>query len=435
MPMLIKGARVIEPGKIDEICDLLIVNGRIEALQPPGTIDAGGGDIAILDAGGLWLTPGLIDLHVHFREPGQEHKETILTGSRAAAAGGFTDVCTMPNTHPVNDDPTVTHYILAKAAETGLVHVHPLAAISKGLRGEQMAEFGELKAAGAVGVTDDGMPVMNSQLMRRALEYASGFGLRVISHSEEMTLSQGGAMNEGPRATRMGLPGIPNAAESVMIMRDIALSALTGVPVHIAHVSTRESVEAIRRAKNDGIAVTAETAPHYFSLTDAAVEGYNTHAKMNPPLRSEEDRLAVCQGLADGTLDAIATDHAPHSTLDKEVEFDRAANGIIGLETALPLSLKLVSGGILDPSRLVERMSTTPAGIMGLESGLTVGRKANLTLINPNLAFTVDAKTFESKSRNTPFDGLELKGKAVMTMVDGKVAYRDGTMAAQFDEH
>lgn len=242
-------------------------------------------------------------------------------------------------------------------------------------------------------------------------------------------------MNEGPRATRMGLPGIPNAAESVMIMRDIALSALTGVPVHIAHVSTRESVEAVRRAKNDGIAVTAETAPHYFSLTDAAVEGYNTHAKMNPPLRSEEDRLAVCRGLADGTLDAIATDHAPHSTLDKEVEFDRAANGIIGLETALPLSLKLVADGILDPSRLVERMSTAPAGIMGLESGLTVGRKANLTLINPDLEFTVDANAFESKSRNTPFDGLKLKGKAVMTVVDGKVVYRDGTMAVRFREH
>lgn len=433
MSMLIKGARVIEPGKHDEVCDLLIVDGRIEALQPSGTI-AVSGDMEIIDAGGLWLTPGLIDLHVHFREPGQEHKETILTGSRAAAAGGFTDVCTMPNTHPVNDDPTVTHYILAKAARAGLVHVHPVAAISKGLRGEQMSEFGELKTAGAVGVTDDGMPVMNSQLMRRALEYASGFGLRVISHCEEMTLSRGGAMNEGSRATRLGLSGIPNAAESVMVMRDIALSALTGVPIHIAHVSTRESVEAVRRAKNDGIAVTAETAPHYFSLTDAAVEGYNTHAKMNPPLRSEEDRLAICQGLADGTLDAIATDHAPHSTLDKEVEFDRAANGIIGLETALPLSLNLVSDGILDPIQLVERMSTTPARLMDLESGLTAGRKANLTLINPDLEFTVDANTFESKSRNTPFDGLKLKGKAVMTMVDGKVVYRDGTMAARFGE-
>lgn len=432
MSMLIKGARIIEPGKHDEVCDLLVVNGRIEAVQPVGTLTAVGVDTEIVNAAGLWLTPGLIDLHVHFREPGQEYKETILTGSQAAAAGGFTDVCTMPNTRPVNDDPTVTHYILSKAAEAGLVHVHPIGAISKGLRGEQMSEFGELKSAGAVGVSDDGMPVMNSQLMRRALEYASGFGLRVISHCEEMPLAQGGAMNEGPRATRMGLPGIPNAAESIMVMRDIALSALTGVPIHIAHVSTRESVEAIRRAKSDGIAVTAETAPHYFSLTDAAVEGYNTHAKMNPPLRSEQDRLAVCQGLADGTLDAIATDHAPHATVEKEVEFDRAANGIIGLETALPLSLKLISDGILSVSQLVERMSTTPARIMGLESGIVVGRPANLTLINPDLDFTVDAKTFKSKSRNTPFDGVKLTGKAVMTIVDGKVVYRDGTMAGEF---
>lgn len=434
MSMLIKGARVIEPGKHDGIYDLLMVKGRIEAMQPKDTLRTESGDITVIDAAGLWLTPGLIDIHVHFREPGHEHKETILTGSQAAAAGGFTDVCTMPNTLPVNDDPTVTRYILAKASEAGLVHVHPVAAISKGLRGEQMSEFGELKAAGAVAVTDDGMPVMNSQLMRRALEYASGFGLRVISHCEEMSLSQGGAMNEGARATRMGLAGIPNAAESIMVVRDIALSALTGIPVHIAHVSTRESVAAIRRAKNDGIAVTAETAPHYFSLTDAAVEGYNTHAKMNPPLRSEQDRLAIRQGLADGTLDAIATDHAPHSVMDKAVEFDRAANGIIGLETALPLGLELVTDGVLSPAQLVERMSTAPARIMGLNSGLDTGRPANLTLVNPDLEFTVDSKTLNSKSRNTPFDGRSLKGKAVMTITDGKIVYQDESFAARMKE-
>jgi dihydroorotase len=428
MSMLIKGARIIDPGIRDEICDLLIVAGRIEALQPAGSLEIGGEDLQIIDAGGLWLTPGLIDLHVHFREPGQEYKETILTGSQSAAAGGFTDVCTMPNTQPVNDDPTVTQYILAKAKEAGLVHVHPVAAISKGLCGEQMAEFGELKAAGAVAVSDDGMPVMNAQLMRRALEYASGFGLRVISHCEDMDLAQGGSMNEGRNATRLGLAGIPNAAESVMVIRDISLASLTGVPVHIAHVSTRESVEAIRRAKDQGIAVTAETAPHYFSLTDDAIEGYNTNAKMNPPLRTDDDRRAIRQGLADGTLDAIATDHAPHSVLEKDVEFDRAANGIVGLETAVPLGLKLVAEGVLSPNQLIECMSSKPAGIMGFQSGLKMGDPANMTLINPDLEFKVDAGAFKSKSRNSPFDGETMNGRAVMTIVDGRVVYADKSM-------
>ncbi|MEJ2662297.1 MAG: dihydroorotase, partial [Desulfobacteraceae bacterium] len=272
MPMLIKGARIIDPGNLDAVQDVLIVKGRIEAIQPPDTIAAEGEGIRLVDARGLCLTPGLIDMHVHFREPGQEYKETILTGSSAAAAGGFTAVCTMPNTVPVNDDAAVTALIVKKAAEAGLVRVFPVAAISKGLKGEQLSEFGELQDAGAVGVTDDGLPVMNGQLMRRALEYASGFGLRVISHCEDLDLADGGVMNEGPRATRLGLAGIPNASESVMVMRDIALSRVTGVPVHIAHVSTAESVAAIRRAKQDGITVTAETAPHYFTLTDEAVE-------------------------------------------------------------------------------------------------------------------------------------------------------------------
>jgi dihydroorotase len=327
----------------------------------------------------------------------------------------------MPNTDPVNDDPAVTALILEKAAQAGLVKVHPVAAISKGSQGEQLCEFGELKAAGAVGVSDDGLPVMNSQLMRRALEYASGFGLRMISHCEEMHLADGGVMNEGPRATRMGLAGIPNACESVMVQRDIALAELTGVPVHIAHVSTRESVRAIGRAKADGIAVTAETAPHYFTLTDAAVEGYNTHAKMNPPLRSEADRQAVRQGLADGTLDAIATDHAPHAVTDKEVEFDRAANGIIGLETALPLSLQLVADGVLDVNDLIERMSTAPARIMGLECGLRPGLAADIALIDPIKEWVVTPEILMSKSKNTPFEGWTLKGKAVMTIVEGRV--------------
>jgi dihydroorotase len=338
-------------------------------------------------------------------------------------AGGFTAVCTMPNTIPVNDDAAVTAFIINKAAQAGLVRVFPVAAISQGLKGKRLCEFGELRAAGAVGVTDDGRPVMNGQLMRRALEYASAFGLRVVSHCEDLDLADGGVMNEGPRATRMGLAGIPNACESVMVMRDISLSKVTGVPVHIAHVSTAESVTAIRRAKADGINVTAETAPHYFTLTDESVEGYNTRAKMNPPLRSPADRQAVREGLADGTLDAIATDHAPHSTNEKEVEFDRAANGIIGLETSLALGLQLVRDRVLDITTLIERMACAPARIMGLECGLRPGRIADLTIIDPLKEWTLDSRNLRSKSRNTPFDGWRLTGRAVTTIVGGKIVY------------
>jgi len=425
MPILIRGARVIDPGHLDAVSDVLIDGGRIEAVQPGHTLSLERGDLQVIEADGLWLTPGLIDMHVHFREPGQEYKETILTGCRAAAAGGFTSVCTMPNTVPANDDPAITALILKKAEEAGLVRVYPVAAISKGLKGEQLTEFGELKAAGAIAVTDDGMPVMNSQLMRRAMEYAAGFGMRVISHCEDLHLADGGSMNEGAVAARMGLGGIPNASESIMVERDIALARLTGASVHIAHVSTKESVEAIRQAKAAGINVTAETAPHYLLLTDSAVDGYNTSAKMNPPLRSEEDRLAIRQGLADGTLDVIATDHAPHSILEKEVEFDRAANGIIGLETSLPLSLKLVEEGVLDEETLFRRMAITPAQLLGIEAGVRTGLTADLTLINPNKTFTIRADTFQSKSRNTPFEGWTVRGRAAMTIVGGKIVYKD----------
>ncbi len=422
MPILIKGARVIDPGNLDRVSDVLISKGVIEAVQPAGTLESAGDAVEVIDGEGLWLTPGLIDMHVHFREPGQEHKETILTGSRAAVAGGFTAVATMPNTDPVNDDPAITTLMLNKAAEAGLVRLYPVAAISKGIKGEQLCEFGELKAAGAIGVSDDGRPVMNGQLMRRALEYAAAFNLLVVSHCEDLHLAEGGAMNEGANATRMGLGGIPNASESVMVMRDIALAQLTGARVHIAHVSTRESVAAIRKAKEEGVPVTAETAPHYFTLTDAAVEGYNTNAKMNPPLRSEQDRQAIRQGLADGTLDVIATDHAPHSVLEKEVEFDLAANGIIGLETSLPLSLRLVEEGVLTIEVLIQCMSTGPARILGLESGVRVGLPADLTLIDPAEVYSVNAADFRSKSRNTPFEGMQLS-RAVMTIVGGKVVY------------
>lgn len=419
MPILIRGARVIDPGHCDAVRDVLIDKGIISAIEPEGSLSVDP-DCRVVSAQGMWLVPGLIDMHVHFREPGQEYKEDIVSGSLAAAAGGFTAVCTMPNTIPANDDPAVTEQILEKAAQAALVKVYPVAAISKGLKGEQLSEFGALKAAGAVAVSDDGMPVVNGQLMRRAMEYAAGFGLRVISHCEDVELAAGGAMNEGARATQMGIPGIPNAAESVMVMRDIALAALTGTSVHIAHVSARESVEAIRRAKQDGIAVTAETAPHYFTLTDAAVAGYNTNAKMNPPLRSEPDRQAVRQGLADGTLDAIATDHAPHDMLEKEVEFDRAANGIIGLESALALSLQLVRDAVLPIDALVDRMSLAPARILGLERGIRKSLTADLTLIDPECIFTLEPDSLQSKSRNTPFAGWKLQGRAVMTIVGGR---------------
>jgi dihydroorotase len=419
MPILIRGARVIDPGHCDAMCDVLIEKGKISAVEPEDSLSVDP-DCRIVPARGLWLVPGLIDMHVHFREPGLEYKEDIASGSLAAATGGFTAVCTMPNTIPANDDPAITEQILEKAALAAMVKVYPVAAISKGLKGEQLSEFGALKAVGAVAVSDDGMPVVNAQLMRRALEYADGFGLRVISHCEDVDLAAGGAMNEGARATQMGVPGIPNAAESVMVMRDIALAALTGTSVHIAHVSTRESVEAIRRAKQDGIAVTAETAPHYFTLTDAAVAGYNTNAKMNPPLRSEKDRQAVRQGLADGTLDAIATDHAPHDNLEKEVEFDRAANGIIGLESALALSLQLVRDAVLPVEALVDRMSLAPARILGLERGVRKGLTADLTLIDPEREFILEPEALKSKSRNTPFAGWKMQGRAVMTIVDGR---------------
>ena len=425
MPTLIRGGRVIDPGHVDDITDIVIRNGVIADIKQNALTEDGDTEWVVIDASGKFVVPGLIDMHVHLRDPGHEYKETIETGCRAAAFGGFTAVCCMPNTNPVNDCRQVTEYILEKAAKAGAARVYPVAAVSKGLKGEHLCEYGELKEAGVAAVSDDGNPVTNSRLMRRALEYSSRFKLLVISHCEELNLSSGGAMNEGAVATRMGLAGIPNAAESIMVVRDIALSELTGIPVHIAHVSTMESVSAIRDAKKRGVPVTAETAPHYFSLTDAAVKGYNTNAKMNPPLRTEQDRKAVCQGLADGTIDVIATDHAPHSLIEKAVEFDQAANGIIGLETSVPLGLKLVDTGIIDISLLIEKMSTNPARILGLATGLKIGQPADITIIDSEISYRINAGNFQSLSRNTPFDDWDVKGKAVLTMVGGKIVYQD----------
>ena len=433
MLVLIKGGRVIDPGNLDGIMDILIKDGKIAEIKEQGSgveeqrsgIRDQGSGIRVIDAAGKIVVPGLIDMHVHFREPGHEYKETIKTGCLSAAAGGFTAVCTMPNTNPVNDNAQVTEYILKKARLANTVRVYPVAAISSGLRGKGLCEYGELKKAGVIALSDDGNPVVDSQLMRRAMEYAKGFGLPIISHCEQLDLAAEGVMNEGAVATRMGLAGIPNAAESIMVMRDIALCELTGASLHIAHVSTAESVRAIRDAKKRGIPVTAETAPHYFSLTEKAVEEYNTNAKMNPPLRSEHDREAVLEGLADRTIDVIATDHAPHSYIEKEVEFDRAANGIIGLETSVPLSLKLVQDSIISIADLVEKMSTNPAKILGLNIGITAGNPADITIIDPDILYKIDSSRFKSLSRNTPFDGWNMKGKAILTMVGGKVLFEE----------
>jgi len=415
---VLKNGRIIDPANgRDERGDLWIYDDRIAAVAGP--IPAG---TEVIDCAGKWLVPGLIDLHVHLREPGQEYKETIASGCMAAAAGGFAAIACMPNTQPVNDNAVVTRAILDKARNCP-ARVYPVGAVSLGSEGKNLAEYAEMKEAGIVAVTDDGRPVADGQLMRRALEYADSHGLPLMSHAEEISLSQNGCMHEGLVSTRFGLRGIPAAAESVMVYRDAALAELTGARLHICHVSCEASLAVIRLAKARGVNITAETAPHYFTLTDEAVAGYDTNAKMNPPLRTESDREAIRQALADGTLDAIATDHAPHSILEKEVEFNVAANGIIGLETALPLALALVRDGLLSPSRLIELMSTNPARIIGVPGGtLSVGAVADVTVIDPERRFVFDAASNHSKSANSPFWGWELQGRAVMTFVAGELA-------------
>lgn len=419
--IVLKNGRIIDPRqKRDEVADLWVSGGLV--VEPDSLPSA---DAEIYDMTGCWVVPGLIDMHVHLREPGEEYKETIESGTMAAAAGGFTAVACMPNTHPVNDNGSVTKFIVQKSMGCG-ARVYPVGAISKELKGEKLAEYGEMKQAGAIALTDDGQPVVDSQLMRRAMEYASSHEMLIMSHSEELSLSKNGCMNEGELSTRMGLRGIPASAESIMVQREIALAELTGARVHIAHVSTEQSVDLIRSAKARGVKVTAETAPHYFTLTEKAVLGYNTNAKMNPPLRSEGDRQAIRGALRDGTLDAIATDHAPHSILEKEVEFNYAANGISGLETSLPLTMALVRENIIGAARLVELMSCAPARILGVPGGsLHYGAVADITVIDPERRFTFTAAKSLSKGKNTPFDGWELQGKAVLSMVAGRVSYKD----------
>ncbi|MGQ9688497.1 MAG: dihydroorotase [Desulfobaccales bacterium] len=425
MDILIAGGFVVDPAQgLEEVQDILIKDGRIAALEPPGVIPRKG--LKVIQAQGLVAAPGLIDMHVHLREPGEEYKETIESGTLAAARGGFTGVVCMPNTKPVNDNASVTRFVLDRARACGSARVYPVGAISQGSLGERLAEFGELKEAGCVAVSDDGRPVMNALLMRRALEYARTFDLPVISHAEDLNLRGDGVMHEGKVSVRLGLKGIPAAAEDVMVFREVCLARLTGARLHLAHLSTAGSVAVVRQAKRAGVAVTAETGPHYFTLTDQAVSEFDTHAKVNPPLRTEADRLAVIEGLADGTIDAIACDHAPHSILEKDVEFQAAAFGLIGLETSLGLSLRLVHEGFLTISQLIARMSTYPARILRLPGGtLNPGAPADVTLIDLNREWTVDVAAFASKSRNCPFHGWALKGKAVMTIRGGKVVFQE----------
>jgi dihydroorotase len=427
MSKLIRGGRVLDPASgLDDLHDILVEGSLIRGTGPPGSLDAEAhASTEIIEADGLWVVPGLIDLHTHLREPGEEYKETILTGSRAAAAGGFTTICCMPNTKPVNDNSAVTDFILRRAAEADLVRVCPVGAISQGQRGEVLAEYAELKEAGVVAVSDDGQAVMNGQLMRRALEYAQVFNLPVISHAEDRDLAADGVMNEGVVSTRLGLREIPSAAEDVMVFRDCSLAELTGGRLHIAHVSSGGSVDLVRQFKARGVQVTAEATPHHFTLTDEALENFDTNLKVNPPIRSSKDLAAIHQGLADGTIDAIATDHAPHSTIEKDVEFDYAAFGMIGLETALPLTLRLVEQGILSPLEALSKLTCNPARVLGIELGrLSPGLQADITLIDPRGEFTVDVNLFRSKSRNSPFHGWNLKGYAVMVLRNGKVIFR-----------
>ena len=422
--VLLKGGRVVDPATgIDEARDVLLEGGRIAAIDRPGAIPAPGeGEGRVEAVEGCWVTPGLVDLHVHLRDPGQEYKEDVGSGGRAAARGGFTTICCMANTKPVNDTRAVTEYILSRARELSPVRVRPIGAVTVGLQGKALTEMADMQEAGIVAVSDDGHPVADAGLYRRALEYARGLGLTVIGHCEEPCLTADGVMHEGAAATRAGLPGIPAASENVAVGRDIELVRLTGCAYHVAHISTAGAVELIRRAKADGLPVSAEVTPHHLTLTDEDVVAscYDTRFKMAPPLRAAADREAVIAALADGTIEAVATDHAPHSQLEKDVEFKDAANGITGLETAVPLVLELVRAGRLTRMRAVDSLTLAAAKCFGLDVGtLAVGAPADVTVIDPDAAWTVAAADFASKSANSPFVGRQLRGQARLTLVGG----------------
>jgi len=422
MRLVIKSGYVIDPSQsLEGIFDVLVENGVIKAVDINIDVE----EAEVIHAQGKIVTPGLIDVHVHLREPGFEYKETIHTGVKAAVTGGFTAVCCMANTNPVNDNQEVTRYILKKATECGLARVYPIGAVSKQLKGEELACIGELKEAGVVALSDDGNPIVNSGFLRRALEYAKYFNLPIISHAEDRSLAPAGVMNEGKISTLLGLPGIPAISEEIMVFRDIKLAELTKWHIHIAHVSTAGSIELIKKAKEKKIKVTAETCPHYFTLTEEAVKEFNPNTKVSPPLRTTADLEAIKQALKEGIIDIIATDHAPHQALEKEVPFEQAPSGIIGLESALPISLKLVEEGVLTWSQLVTKMSYAPAKVFNLPGGsLKPGNLADITIIDPNLSYKIDVTQFYSKGRNCPFNGWEVKGKAIITIIGGNIVCR-----------
>ncbi|MDE3154160.1 MAG: dihydroorotase [Acidobacteriota bacterium] len=435
MKRLFKGGRVVDPATgRDGRFDVLVEDGRIGRIATDiAPADAPGATVVPVPAGGI-VCPGLIDMHVHLREPGQEHKETVASGTAAAVAGGFTAVACMPNTTPINDNAGVTAYMLRKAAEANLARVYPIGAVSKGSAGEELADIGELHEAGCVAISDDGKPVATALLMRRALEYAGMFGMPVIDHCEDPSLKGEGVAHEGYHASALGLRGIPNASEEIVVHRDIVLAGLTGAAFHVAHMSARGSLDAVRYGKSRGVKVTCEVTPHHFVLTDEALRDpvpYDTNVKMNPPLCEAADRDAMLQGIVDGTIDAIATDHAPHHADEKRVEFDRAPFGIVGLETAVPLVFdRLVHPGHITLRRMVELLSTNPARILRLPGGtLAEGAPADLTILAPDLPVAIEAARLRSKSKNTPFDGWQLRGGVAATIVGGRTVYVNDAVA------
>ncbi len=426
MKLLIANGHLIDPEASENTgMSVLVEDGKVSAWLSPNEVPPEGCEI--FDAAGLLVSPGFIDMHVHLREPGQEHKETIASGCAAAVAGGWTSVCPMPNTQPVNDNAAITRYMIEQAERAGLANVFPIGAITKSSDGVELAEMGEMKAAGAVAVSDDGRPVPNAGTMRRAMQYACDFDLPVIDHCEDKSLSSGGVMHEGQVSLRLGLKGMPALAEEIDAVRDILIAKETGAHIHIAHASTKGTIEAIRRAKAEGINVTCEVTPHHFTLTDESVEGYDTNTKMAPPLRSSEHLEAVLEGLRDGTIDAIATDHAPHHSDEKALEYDRAPFGITGLETGVGLAFeRLVHTGVIDLVRLVQLCSVNPARIFNLagRGTLSPGSIADITILDPDLKWTYSTAKSVSKSRNTPFDGWTFTGGAVATIVGGRFVYR-----------
>ncbi len=426
MKLIIKNGRVIDPANnIDGEYDVLIDKELIQAVVPAGKILSRDADSAkVIDAKNCVVAPGFMDMHVHFREPGFEYKETIETGCASAAAGGFTTVAMMPNTNPVNDNRAVTELMISRAKTHGKIQALAIGAITRGLKGETLSDMGDLKEAGVIAFSDDGRPVMNNQVMRHALEYSRMFDLPLIQHSEILDLTREGCMNESRVSTELGLKGMPTEAEDIMVYRDIALLEKTGGRLHVAHISSGESVELVRRAKAQGLPVTCEVAPHHFTLTDESVRGYDTNTKMSPPLRTQSDIDAIKAGLKDGTIDIIATDHAPHDLVDKQVDYHSACFGIVGLETALPLSLRLVEEKILTLPQLVAKLTSRPAEIFKLDQGdLGVGKRADVVVFDPNHKYTVEARRFKSKSKNSPFDGWPVRGQVRHTIFNGKIVF------------